>query len=361
MSDHGQVYAVIMAGGSGTRFWPISRGTHPKQLTRIVGDSTMIQATVARLMPFVPAERILVIATEAIIAETRSQLPMLKPEHVIAEPVGRDTAPCVCLAAQIVHKLDPNGVMILLPADQVIEPADRFQQTMAAGAATAAKGGLVTYGITPRFAATGYGYVKLAAALDPVDGIAINQVERFVEKPDQATAESYVADGGFLWNSGIFTWRADVVLNELATHVSWLTDALAPVSDAFGTDVFAATLAKVYPDLKKISIDYALMENAKDIKVVTCDFTWDDVGSWDALYSHVDADSNDVRTRGDAITINCSDSLVVNEGGPVITAVGVAGLTIVSTPDAILVVPKGDSQAVKDLYNQLKADRPELT
>ena len=360
MADE-HVYAVIMAGGSGTRFWPISRGTRPKQLTRIVGDHTMIQATVARLQPYVPPERVLVIATEAIIEETRAQLPMLPPEHVIAEPVGRDTAPCVCLAAQIVRQLDPDGIMILLPADQVIEPAARFQQILAAGVATAASGGLVTYGIKPRFAATGYGYIKLGAEADAQDGIAVNRVERFVEKPDQTTAEGYLEDGGYRWNSGIFTWRADVVLDELAQHAGWLTDALAPVSEAFGTERFAGVLGEVYPGLEKISIDYALMENAKDIAVVTCDFIWDDVGSWDALYGHVEPDARGVRIRGDAITIDCVDSLVVNDGGPTITAVGVEGLTVVRTADAIRGVPKGKSQAVKALYRQLQDERPELT
>lgn len=355
------VYAVIMAGGSGTRFWPISRAARPKQLTRIVGDTTMIQATVARLQPFVPAERILVIATEQILDETRAQLPMLPAEHVIAEPVGRDTAPCVCLAAQIVRRLDPDGVMILLPADQVISPADRFQRTLAAGAAVAAEGGLVTFGITPRFPATGYGYVKLREDGRAVDGIAVDQVERFVEKPDRATAEAYCADGGYRWNSGIFTWRADVVLEQLARHAGWLTEALAPVGDAFGSDDFAPLLARVYPELTKISIDYALMEHAEDIAAVTCDFDWDDVGSWDALYDHVDPDAAGVRTRGDVIIDDARDCLVVNDGGPTVAAVGIEGLTVVSTADAVLVVPKGASQAVKGIYNALKEERPELT
>ncbi|MDA3960766.1 MAG: mannose-1-phosphate guanylyltransferase [Planctomycetota bacterium] len=357
--DH--VYAVIMAGGSGTRFWPISRQQRPKQLTRIVGDTTMIQATVTRLQPFVPADRILVIATEAIAEETRAQLPMLPPEHVIAEPVGRDTAPCVCLAAQIVHKLDPEGVMILLPADQVISPATRFQETLAVGASVAAKGGLVTYGITPRFAATGYGYVQLGAESESIDGIAVNAVQRFVEKPDQATAEGYVAEGTYRWNSGIFTWRADTVLGELAKHAGWLTEALAPVGAAFGTEQFAPALAEIYPGLDKISIDYALMEHATDIAVVTCDFDWDDVGSWDALYDNMESDDQGVRRRGDVLVLDSKDSLVVNEGGPMVTAIGIDGLTVVSTPDAVLVIPKGHSQAVKALYGQLQKERPDLT
>ena len=177
------VFAVIMAGGSGTRFWPVSRGLQPKQLVRIIGDNTMIQATVARLQPMVPRERVLVITTASLAAETRRQLPMLKPEHVIAEPVGRDTAACVCLAALLVEKMSPGATMILLPADQVITPADEFQAALAAGVKVARAGNLVTYGITPRFPATGYGYIKLGERQADINKASVNKVHSFIEKP----------------------------------------------------------------------------------------------------------------------------------------------------------------------------------
>jgi len=349
-------YAVIMAGGSGTRFWPVSRTATPKQLVRIVGDATMIQATVARLQPLIPAERVLIITTAALAEETRRQLPMLKPEHVIAEPVGRDTAACVALAALVISRMDPTGVMIMLPADQVITPADAFQASLAVGVEQARQGGIVTFGIQPRFAATGYGYIKLAGALGAaVGGISVNQAERFVEKPDAATAASYVSEGSYRWNAGIFAWRADVVLRELQRHCQWLTDALAPVGAAWGTPGFAQVLNAVYQPLKKVSIDYALMEKAQDIRVVTGTFSWDDVGSWDSLYDHLPLDAAGNAVRGEVVQSGCKDSLLVAETGQLVAAIGLTGITVVATKDAVLVLPKGEGQQVKQIVDRLKA------
>ena len=355
-------YAVIMAGGSGTRFWPLSRGAMPKQLLSIVDDTTMIQATVARLQPLIPAERVLVITTEALAEETRRQLPMLPPEQVVAEPVGRDTAACVCLAALLVQRLDPEATMVLLPADQVITPADKFQAALQVGITTAAEGGLVTYGIVPRFASTGYGYVKVAETLlGEGQVISVSAVERFVEKPDAATAQRYLASGDYRWNSGIFTWRADVVLRALKTHTPWLLEALSPAAAVWKTSDFAPALAAAYGPLEKISVDYALLENASDIKVVTGDFAWDDVGSWDALYDHLPPGEDRVITQGEHVVIDCEDSLLVSRTNQLIAGVGLKGLTVVATDDAILVVPKGESQAVKQVVDALKhAARDEL-
>ncbi|TVR46700.1 MAG: mannose-1-phosphate guanylyltransferase [Planctomycetota bacterium] len=358
--SHKAPYAVIMAGGSGTRFWPLSRAANPKQLLNILNDTTMIQATVARLQPYIPAERVLVITTEQLAAETRRQLPMLPPEHIVAEPVGRDTAACVCLAALLVERLDSEATMILLPADQVIGPADRFQRALQVGVETAHGGGLVTYGITPRFASTGYGYVKVAEELHrSEDGVSVRKVDRFVEKPDAATAQSYVDSGDYRWNSGIFTWRADVVLSALSQHTPWLVKALAPVADSWGSDAFAAALAEAYEPLKKISVDYALLEQADDIKVVTGDFDWDDVGSWDALYDHLPADEAGVIHQGETLAIDCRDSLLLSRSGQTIAAIGLEGLTVVATADAILVCPKGQSQEVKAIVDRLKASGPQ--
>jgi mannose-1-phosphate guanylyltransferase len=355
VAQQNDTYAVIMAGGSGTRFWPLSRNARPKQLVHIVGDTTMIQATVARLQPLIPAERVLVITTAALAEETRRQLPMLRPDHVIAEPVGRDTAACVCLAALVVEKMAPGATMILLPADQVIKPADQFQKALAAGIEVARAGNLVTYGITPRFPATGYGYIKLAGRQPDVNGVTVNKVLGFVEKPDEGTAKKYLAEGGYRWNSGIFTWRTDVVLDELATHCTWLTDALAPVGAAWGTPDFNRVLNEVYQPLKRISIDYALMEKAANICVVTADFQWDDVGSWDSLYDHLPKDAQGVINRGDIVALDCKDSLIMSDTQQVVAAIGLSNLSVVVTRDAILIVPKGRSQQVKQVVDALKA------
>ncbi len=349
-------YAVIMAGGSGTRFWPLSRNATPKQLVRIVGETTMIQATVARLQPLIPPERVLVVTTAALAAETRRQLPMLKPEHVIAEPVGRDTAACVCLAALVVERMCPGATMILLPADQVITPVDAFHRCLKAGITVAKRGSLVTYGIQPRFPATGYGYIQVAGAAEDLAGIAVDRVKRFVEKPDEMRAKAYLQDGDYRWNAGIFTWRSDVVLRELGTHCPWLTQALLPLAEHWGKAGFEAALAEVYGPLKRISIDYALMEKAQDIRVVTASFDWDDVGSWDALYDHLPADRDGVIARGDVMAHGCRECLLVNEGRQILVGVGLEDLSVVVTPDAILVVPRGFSQQVKHVVDALKAE-----
>ncbi|MBA2479825.1 MAG: NTP transferase domain-containing protein [Planctomycetes bacterium] len=350
------VYAVIMAGGSGTRFWPVSRNAFPKQLVRIIGETTMIQATVARLQPLIPAERVLVITTAALAVETRRQLPMLKPDHIIAEPVGRDTAACVALAALVVEHMAPGATMILLPADQTITPLDHFQQALCAGIDVARAGSLVTYGISPRFPATGYGYIKVGSRMSDVDGVVVDRVERFVEKPDEATARAYLDDGSYRWNAGIFTWRSDVVLSELGKHCSWLTNALRPLTAVWGTPGFDRALAEIYQPLKKISIDFALMEHAKDICVVTGRFAWDDVGSWDSLYDHLPGDEKKVIARGDVLAIDCADSLFMSQTKQVIAAIGVERMSVIVTDDAILIVPKGKSQQVKQAVERLKSE-----
>jgi mannose-1-phosphate guanylyltransferase len=347
-------FAVIMAGGSGTRFWPVSRSATPKQLVRIVGETTMIQSTVMRLMPLISAEHILIITTAQLADETRRQLPMLKPEQVIAEPVGRDTAACVALAGLVVERMCPGATMIMLPADQVIRPADAFQRALAAGIAVAQQGRLVTYGVVPRHPATGYGYLELSEPHPAVDGIAVTRVKRFVEKPDQARAQQYLAAGNFRWNSGIFTWRADVVLRELSAHCAWLTEALRPVADVYGTAGFDEALATAYGPLKKVSIDYALMEHATDVAAVDVCFDWDDVGSWDALPDHLPPGEGGNITRGSTLTIGCTGCLVVAEpGAPLVTVANCQDLTVVATRDAVLVVPRGQGQAVKQVVDEL--------
>jgi mannose-1-phosphate guanylyltransferase len=225
---------------------------------------------------------------------------------------------------------------------------------LAAGVAVAKAGNLVTYGIQPRFAATGYCYIKLGTALPAVGSASVNKVHSFIEKPDEAKAKKYLADGGYRWNSGIFTWKTDVVLQGLQVHCAWLKQALMPVADAWGSAAFDQVLNDVYQPLKKISIDYALMEKADNICVVTAAFTWDDVGSWDSLYDHLPKDAGAVITQGQVLAHDCHDSLIINQTQQMVTGIGLQGMSIIVTKDAILVVPKGKSQAVKQLVDMLK-------
>ena len=239
-------------------------------------------------------------------------------------------------------------------ADQLIEPARRFQEVLQAGVTAAADGALVTYGIQPRYPATGYGYIKLGDERLVVDGITVNHVDRFVEKPDAITAERYLEESGYRWNSGIFTWRVDVVRSALSEHCPDLSQALQPLGASFGTDSFAAELARVYPGLQKISIDYALMERAEAIDVVTADFDWDDVGSWDALYDHLSADEAGNRVEGEAFLQNCSGCLVVNDDGPLLTGINLQDLTLVARGGAVLAMPRGAGQGVKEMVGRLR-------
>lgn len=355
MSD---AYAVVMAGGSGTRFWPLSRAARPKQLTPILGDATMLAATVARLQPLFPPERILVVTTEALAAATRRELPMLAAAQVIAEPEGRDTAACVALVALTLARRDPAARLAMLPADHAVSPVDAFQRVLAAALALAGEGRLVTVGIRPTHPATGYGYLQLADELPARGGVRAWRVARFVEKPDRARAEQYLADGSYRWNAGIFAWRADTVLAALERHAPQLVTALRP---AVAADDPAA-LARAYAGLPRLSIDYALMERAEGIVAVDGAFAWDDVGSWDALYDHLPADGRGCRTRGAALAVESRDCLLLGApDAPLIAAVRCAGLSIVATRDAVLVVPRGEAQAVKSAVEALaRAGRADL-
>ncbi len=258
------LHAIIMAGGSGTRFWPKSRRDRPKQLLRLAGESTMLQQTVARVEHLVPPERVVVITGADQAEATRAQLPDLPAGNVVAEPCPRDTAPCVGLAAGIVASRDPDGTMIVMPADHVIEPVDAFRTTLHAAVSVIDEDPsvLVTFGISPTHPETGYGYIERGPLLKHCHGIPIYRVIQFREKPDRATAEQFLAAGTFLWNSGIFVWRARTILHELQAHRPRLAAALEPILDALGTPDEAHALAQHFHRLERVPIDKAVMEHA---------------------------------------------------------------------------------------------------
>jgi len=353
MPGAGEVYAVLMAGGSGTRFWPLSRTDSPKQLLSVLGGHTMLQATVARLQPMVPPERILVITTEHLADGTRAQLPMLAPEQVIAEPVGRDTAPCVALATSLVRARDAEATMIVLPADHLIEPADAFQDALRSAVASAGGDAIVTFGIEPTHPSSAYGYIELGESETSFGEHLVHRVNAFKEKPDEATARAYLDAGNYRWNSGIFVWRAETVWRQLERHCSWLTAALGQFGEMWGRDSFAEELARVYPGLEKISVDYALLEHAESISCIVPNIEWDDLGSWDALYDHLEADGAGVRRRGKVVAEGCRDSLLWAGDGLTVAAVDCAGLTVVAHDGAVLVCPGGSGQEVKRIVERL--------
>ena len=351
---HPELYAVIMAGGSGTRFWPASRAGRPKQFLPISGERPMIVETYRRMEGLVPPERVLVVTAASQAELVRRALPELPPENVLSEPEARNTAPCVALAAFEVARRDPDAVQAVLAADHVIEPADSFRATLAAAADEAARADcLITFGVKPAFPATGYGYVETGAELEPSNGIPVHAVARFVEKPDRARAEEFVASGRFFWNSGIFVWSTSSILAAVERFMPEAWEGLRSVQAG-------ADLAAVYAGLPAQPIDVAVMERADNVRMLPIDYTWNDVGSWAALAELTPADeegNHPVLSDGARLVAeDASGCLAYAEGGRVIALVGVRDLVVVQAGDATLVCPRDRAQDVKRIVERLKRD-----
>lgn len=349
------LHAVIMAGGSGTRFWPASRADRPKQLLALASAEPLLRMTVNRILPLVPAERVWVVTTAATADATRSLLAELDPGHVLAEPEGRDTAACVAYAARVLLNRDADAHCLVFPADHVITDDERFRAAMAAGASVVAdRGGLLTFGIRPTRPETGYGYLDIGAEVLRRDGWPVHNLDRFVEKPDRHTAEDYLADGGYLWNSGMFAWRAVDLLAEVRRQLPLLFDGIAVIGDALSTPDEAATIAEVYPRLPRTSVDFGIMEGASECWCLPVDFGWSDVGSWPALAEVLAPDEAGNVARGRVVAVDAADNVLVGDDVAV-AAVGIHDLVVVATPDAVLVVPKDAAQRVKDVVDSLRA------
>jgi mannose-1-phosphate guanylyltransferase len=349
------LHAVVMAGGSGTRFWPKSRRQHPKQLLRLYGGATMLQQTVERIAPLVPPERILIVTGADQADAVRAQLPELPAANVVAEPCPRDTAACVGLAAKIVAGADPDGTMIVMPADHVIEPGELFRKTARAALAVidADPSVFVTFGIKPTHPETGYGYIERGESLGTRDGIALHRVVQFREKPDRATAEAFLAEGRFAWNSGIFLWRARTILDALARHRPALAAALDRVGAALGTPAEAETIAREYPRMEKVPIDKAVMEKAPNVRVLEVLYDWNDVGDWRALTALVPPDARGNTLQGDVLPFETRDSIIVSDDGGLIATLGVDDLVIVQSGGATLVARRDQLDKLKSLVEGL--------
>ena len=342
------IHAVILAGGKGTRFWPRSRGARPKQLLPIVSERTMMQETAARLGPMVSPERIWVVTGREHADELRAQLPELEARHVLVEPVGRNTAPAIGLAAHRIAREDPEATMIVLPADHHVAAPDRFRDTLARAAAIASSGdSLVTIGIEPTEPETGYGYIERGEGV----GDGAWRVARFREKPDRKTAESYVASGRFAWNSGMFVWRASAILRALARHLPEVDRKLADVVAAWDDP---AAWEPGYAAIENVSIDYGVLEKHDDVVVVDGEFGWDDIGSWTALARHWPKDERGNVLRGRVLALDSSGNLVVTDKR-VAALVGVDDLIVIETPDALLVCRADRAQDVKRVIEELEA------
>lgn len=344
-------HAIIMAGGAGTRFWPKSRTTMPKQLLALRGERTLLGETVERLAGLVPPERVWVITGEDQLLATREALPELPPERVVAEPARRDTAACIGLAATLVGLEDPEAAMIVLPADHVIEPPEQFQAVLARAVEVAREGPLVTIGIKPTHPATGYGYIQRGAA-DAREGVFA--VERFVEKPDRERAEQFLASGDYYWNGGIFAFTVASILGEFARCLPDHTARLKTIGEAWGGPQQGEVLQREFSALEKISIDYGVFEKAERIMTVEADFDWSDVGSWAALTDLLPASEGGV-SRGPVVAVDSADNIIWSDrDGHVVGLVGCHDLIVVHTEDATLVCPRDQAEKVKALVGRLR-------
>ncbi len=341
------MYAVIMAGGRGTRFWPLSRERRPKQLIDFTGRKTLIQETVDRIAPLVPLHNVLIVTGEAHAGEVAKQFPDLPKENILVEPVGRNTAPCIGLAAFFIKKKVPDSVMIVLPADHVIADNTAFIETLQAAAAAAEKGNyLVTIGIKPAAPETGYGYIEGGKPLSLVGDRSVLAVASFREKPDLKTARSFLERGTFYWNSGMFIWKVSSILEALQKELPDTYGELLSLEGALGTAGQEDAIRRAYERIRPVSIDYGIMEKADNVIMIPGAFGWNDLGSWDALMDVSQKDRAGNATRGRIVTVDTKDSLVLGTD-KLVALVGVDNLIVIETEDALLILKRGHSQDVK--------------
>lgn len=351
------VYAVIMAGGVGSRFWPRSREKSPKQLLEIVGEKTMIQNTVRRLQGFIDEKNIFIVTNKLQKGAIIKQLPTVPVDNIIVEPVGRNTAPCIGLAALFIERLDPKGIMIVLPADHIIGNEKEFVRVLTVSSQVAhITSGLVTIGIQPTHPETGYGYIQVKDKSEEVQPVAIDgvfEVKTFAEKPNYSTAQKFLESGDFYWNSGMFVWRVDVILGEMKNNLPELYAQLINVQPSIGTSLFDHNLETVYGMIRGISVDYGIMEKASRVYVVKGDFGWNDLGSWDEVNRISSKDSDGNAIHGNVVCVNSKNSYVYSTDR-IVATVGIEDLIVINTPDAILICKKGESQNVKQIVDHLK-------
>jgi mannose-1-phosphate guanylyltransferase len=357
MMEH--VYALVLAGGSGTRLWPHSRSQRPKQFLSLNGGHTMLQETVARTASLIPPERVYVATNAAYVPLVAEQLPDVPADQILAEPSGRGTAPCIGLAALHLLRRDPEAVMVILSADHRILHADRLCQALEAAAEVAAAGKLVTLGIMPTAPATGYGYIQRGESITTSGVQSVYTVQSFAEKPDLDRARSYLASGEYYWNAGMFVWRADTILNELATYRPLLSHGLKLIGDSINSDTYDATLATTWGELENVAIDVAVMERTTQATVIPVDLGWSDVGDWAALADVLPTDSKGNVVVGTHVSVDTHNTLIFGNGR-VVATIGLDDLLIIDTEDALLICPRDRAQDVKHIVNQIKKQHQHL-
>jgi mannose-1-phosphate guanylyltransferase len=352
-----ELYPVIMAGGSGTRFWPASRAHYPKQFLNIIGSGTMVEETLKRTIPLAVQEHTIIVSSE----EHHDILYNLLGENhyiILEEPLGRNTAPCIGLAAIYLKKQDIlDQPMVVLPADHFIADDEAFQKILTIGGALAQTGDIITIGFVPTRPETGYGYLECGEVKNEIEGGSAYTVKRFVEKPDQKTALDYLNSGNYFWNGGIFIFTPQTILEEIKIHLPEIYAGLQTIEDAMGTSRFSEVLLSVYQRLPSISIDYGVMEKTKrPVLTIPGDFGWSDVGSWESLYDlrKKEQDTQGNLKQGNVLLIDAQSSFVFNQSDKLVVGLGIKDLLIVDTPDVVLVGDVKKSQDIKKIIEALK-------
>ncbi len=350
--DSPPLHAVIMAGGRGTRFWPASRRSRPKQFLSVTDKDSLLTQTRARLNGLVDSDHIWVVTGEDQVGLVQECLPELPRENILAEPVGRNTAACCAWAALEIAKRDPDSIQIVLPADHVVEPVSRFRESCALAVRAAQEPGvLVTLGIQPTYPATGYGYIESLAAVDQGEFKSLRAVTRFVEKPDKEHAQQFLEAGSFLWNAGIFVWSTESILAAFREHAP---EILLPIE--------AQGAHKAYAGLPSVPVDVAILEQAERVVVLPVDYRWNDVGSWSALSEVIPADKAGMVAAGAAklVQVDSKNCITYGEAGETIALLGVEDLIVVRSGNATLICPRDRAQDVRLIVEQLERDQPDL-
>ena len=348
------LYAVIMAGGSGTRLWPRSRRKKPKQLLDIVSNKTMIQETVERLSKLVDHDRIIVVVGEMHFRDINQQLAMVPTENIIVEPEGKNTAPCIGLAAVHLRAREKDAVMITLPSDHLIKNVGRFRKVIKAAAAVAEKrSSLVTIGIEPTFPETGYGYIQIGKKVESAQGEDVHKVVAFREKPTLAVAKKFLKSGDYMWNSGMFVWKASTILDQIKKHLPQLHKGLMKIEASIGKSAEGKVLEKVYGSIEAESIDFGVMEKAKEVMLLKGDFGWNDIGSWAAMEQLWPKDRDGNFLDADVVSIESSGN-IIHSTKKLVTVIGLKDIVIIETEDALLVCAKDRAPDVRRAVEELK-------
>lgn len=348
---------IVLAGGSGTRFWPLSRRDRPKQLLTMWRDGTMLEQTVDRLSPAIPSEQVLVVCGPHLVDNSRAVLDGLDDDQFVVEPAPRDTAPAIALAVVAAEHRHGDAPVAVFPADHVIDQVERFHECLEVAGHHARDGAIVTMGIEPNRPETGYGYIHAEeeSLSGPVDTLQARPVAEFVEKPDLETAEEYLESGDYLWNSGMFIFTPSTLFAEMRRQTPEMASAFEEIRDAWGTERQQTVTEAAFDDIEGVSIDFGIMEGAKDVAVVPADFDWSDVGHWAALPDIRPTDDHGNVVEADAILENVSDSVIVSEDADqTIAAIDLDDMIIVQTDDALLVCPTDSAQKVKQLVQRLE-------